>query len=141
MEFSQMLFIFSYDSTICLEWEIVCTTTRSRSSWLSWREWSCGTSCRSSTHWGSLRRSTHWREWSSTWLHSTHRTRYCVRIDALNIPCTNAVEPTAIILVSIQIERNQKLLTTLDVKLCKTVSSEHIEAKLLRILLVSLDNE
>ena len=100
MEFSQMLFIFSYDSTLFLEWEIVCTTTGSWSSWLSWREWSCSTSSRSS----SLRRSTHWREWSSTWLHSTHRTRYCVRIDALNIPCTNAVEPAALILVSIDIE-------------------------------------
>ena len=43
--------------------------------------------------------------------------------------------------MSIDIERNQKLLATLDVKLCKTISSEHIEAKLLRILLMSLDNE
>ena len=75
-----MLFIFSYDSTLFLEWEILCTTTGSWSSWLSWREW------------------------SSTWLHSTHRTRYCVRIDALNIPCTNAVEPAALILVSIDIK-------------------------------------
>ena len=135
-----MLLLFLCDSFQNLEWEIVSTTTLCRSSWLRSREWSCSTccwrSCRSGTHW----RSTHRWECSSTWLHTAHGTSYGVRVDALNIPCTNAVEPAAIILMSIQIERNQKFLATLDVKLCDAVCTEHIEAKLLRILLVSFDN-
>lgn len=96
-----MLFIFSYDSTIYLEWEIVCTTAGSRSSWLSWREWSCGTSCRSSR--SSLRRSTHWREWSSTRLNTTHHAN-CIRIYLHYIPSTYIVKPTTIIFVSINVE-------------------------------------
>ena len=46
-----------------------------------------------------------------------------------------------IIFVSIQVERNQEFLTTLDIKLSKTVSTENIKAQLLRILLMSLDDE
>ena len=121
-----------------LEWEIVSATTLSGwSCRLSRWEWSCSTSsrlscssrsCGRSTHWSC----THWREWS---------TSYGVRIYTLYIPSTNAIEPTTIIFVSIQVERNQEFLTTLDIKLSKTVSTENIKAQLLRILLMCLDDE
>ena len=125
-----------------LEWEIVSATTLSGwSCRLSRWEWSCSTSSRlscssRSAHWSC----THWREWS-TRLHTTHSTSYGVRIYTLYIPSTNAIEPTTIIFVSIQVERNQEFLTTLDIKLSKTVSTENIKAQLLRILLMSLDDE
>ena len=129
-----------------LEWEIVSATTLSGwSCRLSRWEWSCSTSsrlscssrsCGRSAHWSC----THWREWS-TRLHTTHSTSYSVRIYTLYIPSTNAIEPTTIIFVSIQVERNQEFLTTLDIKLSKTVSTENIKAQLLRILLMCLDDE
>ena len=123
-----------------LEWEIVSTATCGRSCcWLSWREWSCSTSCRSC--WLSrLRRSTHWWEWR-TRLHTAHGTSHSVRIYALDVPSTHAVKPATLIFVSIQIKGYQKFLTTLNVELSKTFGTENIEAQLLRILLMSLDYE
>ena len=124
-----------------LEWEIVSATTLSGwSCRLSRWERSCSTSSRLSCSSRSCGRSAHWREWS-TRLHTTHSTSYGVRIYTLYIPSTNAIEPTTIIFVSIQVERNQEFLTTLDIKLSKTVSTENIKAQLLRILLMSLDDE
>ena len=121
-----------------LEWEIVCAATCCRSCWLSRREWSC---CTLSRSWSCLRSCTYWREWRSDWLHATLHSSNSIRIYTLNIPSANTVEPTTIIFVCIQIKRNQKFLTTLDVELSKTICSENIEAKLLWILLVSFDNE
>ena len=129
-----------------LEWEIVSATTLSGwSCRLSRWEWSCSTSsrlscssrsCGRSAHWSC----THWREWS-TRLHTTHSTSYSVRVYTLHIPCANAVVPTPLILVGIHVERNQKFLTALDIKLSKTVGTENIEAQLLRILLMCLNDE
>ena len=118
-----------------LERKIICATTLCRRSCrLNWGE--CCSCAISRSCWLSRSyRSTYWRK--RTWLHSAHSTSYGVRVNTLDVPGTDAVEPTALILVSINIERNQEFLTTLNVELSQTVSSENIKAQFLWILLVS----
>ena len=96
-----------------LEWEIVrAARLGSWSCRTCWREWSCGSCCWSCCYWRSC-----WRERSCSWLHATCHTCYGIGIDVLNIPCTNVVEPTAIILMSINVERYHNLIATLNVEL------------------------
>ena len=132
-------YIFS-NTVFSLEWKIVSAAICSRSCWLSWREWSSSTTCWSS-NWSRLNRSsTHWRVLRSTRLHTTHSTSYGVRIYALHVPCANTVEPTTLILMSIQIEGNHDLFTCLNIELSNTVCAKNIKAQLLRICFVSFDN-
>ncbi len=57
-----------------------------------------------------------------------------------NIPRTDIVEPTTLILMSCNVERNIYLITTLYVELSNAVSTKHIKHHLLGILLVSLND-
>lgn len=133
----EVLLFLSYFSI--LERKIICATTLCcRSCRLNWRE--CCSCAISRSCWLSRSyRSTYRRK--RTWLHSAHSTSYGVRVNTLDVPGTDAVEPTALILVSINIERNQEFLTTLNVELSQTVCSENIKAQFLWILLVGFNYE
>lgn len=119
---SQAKCSYFYLTFLFLERKIICATTLCcRSCRLNWRE--CCSCAISRSCWLSRSyRSTYWRK--RTWLHSAHSTSYGVRVNTLDVPGTDAVEPTALILVSINIERNQEFLTTLNVELSQTVCSE-----------------
>ena len=60
-----------------------------------------------------------------------------VRVNALNLPCTDGVEPTALVLVCVDVETYAKLLACLYVEQLDFVSTEHIETATTRILFVS----
>ena len=136
---SQAKCSYFYLTFLFLERKIICATTLScRSCRLNWRE--CCSCAISRSCWLSRSyRSTYWRK--RTWLHSAHSTSYGVRVNTLDVPGTDAVVPTTLILVSINIERNQKFLTTLNVELSQTVCSENIKAQFLWILLVGFNYE
>jgi len=105
--------IYIYRVKRLLERQVVgCTLGRSL---LCWREWSCSGS------WGSslLR-----REWCGT----SHRGRGNRRHLAANdVVSADIVEPTALILVSINVELNGDILVHLNVKLLDAVLAKKAE--------------
>ena len=113
-----------------LERQIVGTVTSCR---LNWREWGSSNGRRS---WLG------WREWSIG--HGSRLNTLCSglcgsRIYTDHLPCTNVVEPTAIVLVGINVEAYTELFTGLYVKLCNTFSTKYAEYALLGELVVSFD--
>lgn len=121
-----------------LEWQVICTALASCGiSSRSWRERSCRTTGRSSCRSRSHARS--WWEWSGTRLHTTHGSNG-IRINVGNIPRTDIVEPTTLILMSSNVERYIYLITTLYVELSNAISAKYIKHHLLGILLMRLDN-
>ena len=94
---------------------------------LSWREWRCGISTAHRLLWRERRglgSTSNGRHYSTT----------------LNVEGTNLVEPTTIILMSIDIERYGDVLTHLDVELLDTVLTENAEHTFLGILTWYFDN-
>ena len=75
--------------------------------------------------WLASYRSTYWRK--RTWLHSAHSTSNGIRVNTLHVPGTDAVEPTALILVSIHncglaADLNSPEHTTLDTGFADTAA-------------------
>lgn len=60
-------------------------------------------------------------------------------IDLTHIEGTDAVEPTAIIFMGIDVERNIHLLTNLNIETLQTLGAKHFKHHLAGISLVSLD--
>ena len=100
-----------------------------------------------------------WREGSSFWsrccrrsglcrLHGSrlvercrlHWSLYGVRVYAFNLPCTDRVEPTSLVLVCVDVETYAKLLTHLDVEQLYLVCPEHVETTAARVLVVGFDD-
>ena len=82
------------------------------------------------------------RLWSRTELTARNgsRSRLLLR-DRTNIIGTDAVEPTAVVFVSVNVERYVHLLTYLYAEALKTVCTEDGENHLLRICVVCLKNK
>ena len=82
------------------------------------------------------------RLWSWTELTARNgsRSRLLLR-DRTNIIGTDAVEPTAVVFVSVNVERYVNLLTYLYAEALKTVCTEDGENHLLRICVVCLKNK
>ena len=60
-------------------------------------------------------------------------------IYAIHLPCTYIIEPTALILMGINIETDTQLLADLNIHISNLVLTKHAEHTLLGILLVSFD--
>lgn len=60
---------------------------------------------------------------------------------ALHAPCTDAVEPAALILMRVNVERHREFLAHLYVHLAQLVLSEHLESAMAGILLLRLKNK
>jgi len=109
---------------IALEWQVVGTVALTRSWWerslratgsrSSALSWICGRS----------------------WLASLSG----IGIDAADIPCTDIVEPTALILVGIYVEADKKLFASLYVELLDFVLTEDVENALAWVLVVSFND-
>ena len=116
-----------------LEWQVIGAAFIC-SLW-SWRERSC---C--ATRGSCSGRSTHawsWWEWCTARLHAGKS----IGIHMDHIPCTNIVEPTALILMGCNVERHIDFITTLYVELGKTLSAKHVKNHLLGILLMGFDHK
>lgn len=125
----------TFARSVCqLEWQ----TTVLILAFLCRREWSlwvslCGRSCRSSG-WGC--RSCCWcsgREWCCC--------RHSIWINLTNIVGTNISKPAVIPLTCIDIERNENILTNLNIKTSKTLSTKNSKLKMAWILTFLILND
>ena len=63
------------------------------------------------------------------------------RVNTLDVPGTNAVVPASLILVSIDVERDDELFTSLDGKLSQTFGTKDIEHHLFGEVVVCLEDK
>ena len=81
-----------------------------------------------------------WREWcggSIEWRHRSSVRLLCWH--AINLPHIDLIEPTALILMGVNVERNGQFLSTLYVELLDAILTKYPEANLLGILVVCFD--
>ena len=123
---SALFYLFSLHPA--LEGKILTLCLRSeRNSCVS----RCGCSCRSlSGHWSATEGGCIWSYGGSGYGTGLNVT--------INTESTDAVEPTTLILASINIEGNGHNLAHLDIELLHAISTEHLEEKLTGILVHSL---
>ena len=125
-----------------LEGQIVRTLAR------ECRSRSCGRSSRSCLVSSRSYRLSHRRREGSSRLSSSIKagSRCCrsgyrsIGIIGLYTPGTNGVEPTALVIVGIDIETDSQQLTDLDIELLNAINSKNLEGALPWVLFHGLDN-
>ena len=115
----------------CLEWQIVGSVTTLCGRLCRWE--GCSSRCGGRCHAGCWRR----REGAGGWhrLGTSGGSLCGGGVVAVYPPGTNIVEPTALILMGVDVEADTKILTHLYVELRKALCSEHPEDAFLGELL------